>query len=170
LTWIAYASWGAVFWNVLVIAMTIVDVIGFMYYWTIDLNAISILYLVWAVGLGLECCGHVTLKYLYFEGSKQKRVNESLTDVGSHFYNAVVTTLLGHILVLLFAGKKDLKKQSLISPAQIAYPLFKIYYGRMYVVIILLGLLHGLVLLPVLLSLAGPKETTQKEEEEYELK
>ncbi len=36
------------------------------------------------------------------------------------------------------------------------YPVFQIYYFRMYFAALLLGIAHGLIFLPVVLSLIGP--------------
>ena len=76
-----------------------------------------------------------------------------MLEVGGHFFNAVITTLIGHLVVLIFAS----------------FPLFKIYYGRMYVVIILIGLLHGLWLLPVLFPLLTKRKNKTDEKLVQEL-
>ena len=61
------------FINIFLTCVLVVDVLAFMYFTNIDLNAISLLYLVWAIGLSLECCGHLTLDYLESEGSNKER-------------------------------------------------------------------------------------------------
>lgn len=47
-----------------------------------------------------------------------------------------------------------------------AYPVFRIYYFRMYFLIIVLGLLHGFLMWPAILSHVGPLPKPAPEEEE----
>ena len=65
---------------------------------------------------------------------------KAMKNMGSSVVVGIASTKLLGILVLAFA------------PAT----LFKLYYFRMYLFIIILGVFNGLFLLPVLLSLIGP--------------
>ena len=47
----------------LVIVMILTDMFGLMYWWSIQLNAVSLVNLVMAVGISVEFCSHIT-RYL----------------------------------------------------------------------------------------------------------
>ena len=44
----------------LVIVMILTDMFGLMYWWSIQLNAVSLVNLVMAVGISVEFCSHIT--------------------------------------------------------------------------------------------------------------
>ena len=65
---------------------------------------------------------------------------KAMNNMGSSVVVGIASTKLLGILVLAFAPST----------------LFKLYYFRMYLLIIVLGVFNGLFLLPVLLSWIGP--------------
>jgi len=65
----------------------------------------------------------------------------AMNNMGSSVVTGIASTKLLGIIVLAFAPST----------------LFRLYYFRMYLLIILLGVFNGLALLPVLLSLIGPE-------------
>ncbi|XP_058050619.1 NPC1-like intracellular cholesterol transporter 1 [Ahaetulla prasina] len=129
------------FINLLTIIMIIVDTVGAMNLWGISYNAVSLINLVTAVGISVEFVSHITLSFAISKKStKLERSREATINMGSAVFAGVAMTNLPGIVVLAFAK------------AQI----IQLFFFRLNLIITLLGMLHGLVFLPVILSYFGP--------------
>ncbi|XP_069318261.1 NPC1-like intracellular cholesterol transporter 1 isoform X1 [Eulemur rufifrons] len=127
--------------NLFSIVMILVDTVGLMALWGISYNAVSLINLVTAVGMSVEFVSHITRSFaISTKPTHVERAKEATISMGSAVFAGVAMTNLPGILVL------GLAKAQLIQ----------IFFFRLNLMITLLGLLHGLVFLPVILSYLGP--------------
>ena len=106
----------------------------------IEMNAVFVVNLITALGLAVEFCNHVGMNFMRQTGSKEARARKALSEMGSSVLVGIALTKFIGVFIMAFA------------PSTI----FRLYYFRMYLFIIFLGLFNGLMFLPVLLKYIGP--------------
>ncbi|KAL6781423.1 SSD3 [Auxenochlorella protothecoides x Auxenochlorella symbiontica] len=124
----------------LTLASMVVDLLGLMTLTGIQLNAVSVVNLVAALGIGVEFCAHLLHAFMEESGDREQRTAAALTHVGAAVLAGITLTKFVGVAVLAFARTQ----------------IFRVYFFRMYLALVLVGAAHGLILLPVLLSLLGP--------------
>uniref|UniRef100_A0A6I8NXS0 Patched 2 n=1 Tax=Ornithorhynchus anatinus TaxID=9258 RepID=A0A6I8NXS0_ORNAN len=125
---------------VLVLAMMTVELFGIMGFLGIKLSAIPVVILIASVGIGVEFTVHVALGFLTAGGGgRDLRAARALEHTFAPVTDGAVSTLLG---LLMLAGSD--------------FDFIVRYFFVVLTVLTVLGLLNGLVLLPVLLSVVGP--------------
>ncbi|EGZ29432.1 patched family protein [Phytophthora sojae] len=126
--------------------------LGFLFVWNMiagpgaetSINAVSVVNLLACVGLGVEFCVHTAHQFAFSRRhhlgtTANDHTRYALSSVGASIFSGITLTKFCGIGVLAFAPSM----------------LFRVYFFRMYLGIVVLGCFHGLVLLPVLLSLIG---------------
>ncbi|KFV05030.1 Protein patched 1, partial [Tauraco erythrolophus] len=122
-----------------ILAMMAVELFGIMGLMGIKLSAIPVVILIASVGIGVEFTVHVALGFLTAAGNRNVRSAVALEHTFAPVMDGAVSTLLG---VLMLAGSE--------------FDFIMRYFFAVLTILTLLGLLNGLVLLPVLLSVIGP--------------
>ncbi|SCV68874.1 BQ2448_995 [Microbotryum intermedium] len=136
---------------ILTVFLSCVNVLGLMGAWHISLNPISLVNLVISLGIAVEFCSHVArafmgangggLPYQHAQGEKDRddRTLAALIDVGASVVEGITMTKLVGISVL--AATKS--------------QLLQTYFAKMWLALILAGVVNGLIFLPVALSFWG---------------
>ncbi|XP_030049507.1 protein patched homolog 1 isoform X1 [Microcaecilia unicolor] len=124
---------------VLVLALMTVELFGMMGLIGIKLSAVPVVILIASVGIGVEFTVHVALAFLTGIGDKNRRAVLALEHMFAPVLDGAVSTLLG---VLMLAGSE--------------FDFIVRYFFAVLAILTVLGVLNGLVLLPVLLSFFGP--------------
>jgi Niemann-Pick C1 protein len=106
----------------------------------IEMNAVFVVNLVTSLGFGVEFCNHIGMNFMRQTGDKETRAKKALQEMGSSVLVGIASTKFIGVVVLAFAPST----------------LFKLYYFRMYLFIILLGIFNGLMFLPLVLRWIGP--------------
>lgn len=130
--------WAACF-LVLVLASFVLQLFGAMGFLGVRLSAIPAVLLVLAVGVGVQFTVHVAISFLTAIGCRNRRVSLSLEWMFTPVVHGAVSTLLG---VLVLASSE--------------FDFIVRHFFYVLSALVVLGLLNGLLFLPVLLSLVGP--------------
>jgi predicted RND superfamily exporter protein len=129
------------FWFVLpLIIVLYVDLLGFLQWMGFCINPISYITLVMSIGLMVDFVLHVLLRFYESSGNRHEKTVDVLRTLGSSILSGGISTFLG-CLPLAF------------SKSDIFMTIFWAFLG-----IVVLGCMHGLVLMPVILSTIGPEE------------
>ena len=106
------------------------------------IDSVSVINIVLAVGLSVDYIAQVGHCFIVKGGDdKDKRALEALADIGAAVLSVAILSFLVVVLVFLFSS---------------SHVLFGVTLSRQFVLTVFLEVIHGLVLLPVLLSLVGP--------------
>lgn len=150
LTTIFMPHWSAVFFVAPLICMLYIDLLGVLQVAGIAVNPVSYVALVMSIGLLVDFIVHVLLRYYEVQGDRVTRTKEMLRTMGSSVMLGGISTFLG-VLPLAF------------STSTIFFTIFVTFIG-----LVVLGITHGLILLPVLLSVIGPESVEVDNKDETE--
>uniref|UniRef100_A0A915K0D5 SSD domain-containing protein n=1 Tax=Romanomermis culicivorax TaxID=13658 RepID=A0A915K0D5_ROMCU len=131
-------------WVGLAILSIDVGVIGFMTFWDISLDVISMITIIMSIGFSVDFTAHIAYAYVVIDGkSNVEKTAMALGNLAWPITQGAIATVMG---VMVLSGT-----ESYISTA----------FFRTVFLVIALGLLHALVFLPVVLSVFSCKLTTK---------
>jgi len=120
------------------VVMVELSLIMLLHFWDLKLNMFTMVGLVLSVGFAIDYSAHVAHAFAHAQGTRDERALIALEQMGNAVLCGGMTTVVGFL-------------PTAFAPNDFGVTLFKIFFG-----IGVFGLGHGLVLLPVLLSLLGP--------------
>lgn len=133
--------WSAPMFVFPLICILYIDLLGVLQWGGIHINAMTYVSLAMSIGLLVDFILHVLFRFYECRGSRQEKTIEMLKTMGASILLGGTSTMLGTLPLLLTAS-------------DIFYTIFLTFMG-----IVTLGMSHGLVLLPVLLSMFGPEDS-----------
>merc|ERR1719458_1853358 len=123
----------------LAVGLTIVDTAGFLQFWGLFLDQDFAIFLTISIGLCVDYSAHVAHCFMVTQGSRDERMLKTLTHIGPAVFNGGLSTFCAFVLLAF-------------SKSQTFLAFFKVFF-----LVVSFGLFHGLIFLPVVLSLIGPK-------------
>eukprot|EP00090_Calanus_glacialis_P014060 TRINITY_DN22697_c0_g1_i1.p1 TRINITY_DN22697_c0_g1~~TRINITY_DN22697_c0_g1_i1.p1 ORF type:complete len:525 (-),score=56.22 TRINITY_DN22697_c0_g1_i1:73-1449(-) len=144
ITLIMLANFTVCFMVLITVILTLINIIGFLHFWNITIDIFSASGAVLSIGLCVDYAVHLGLAFIIAKGSRLEKSVSALTSIGPAIFNGGLSTFLA--LVLLG-----------FSTSYIFISFFKIFF-----LTVVFGLFHGLILLPVMLTIAGPTDTEEK--------
>lgn len=132
--------WTAALFVFPLICILYIDLLGFIQWFDVSINAVSYIALVMSIGLLVDFVMHVLLRFYECQGSRHEKTVEMLKSMGASILIGSISTFLG-TLPLAF------------STSEIFRTVFIAFMG-----LVLLGASHGLILLPVVLGTIGPED------------
>merc|ERR1719464_2663377 len=106
--------------------------------WGLAIDSVSVIQVVISVGLCVDYAAHIGHSFMTHEGTRAERVVATLGNVGVAVMNGGMSTFLATALLGL--------SQSYV---------FRVLFISFFLTV-LMGLFHGMVFLPAMLSLLGP--------------
>jgi len=131
--------WSAILFVTPFITILYVDLLGFLQLAGISINAVSYIALAMSIGLLVDFLFHILLRYYESkEFSREEKVKDTLQTIGSSVLIGGISTFLG-VIPLAF------------SVSDIFFTIFITFLG-----VVTIGITHGLIFIPVVLSICGP--------------
>lgn len=135
-------------WVAFCIVSIELGVAGYMALWGVNLDSISMINLIMCIGFSVDFTAHICYAYMSSKRNRpEDRMKDSLYSLGLPIVQGAASTILG-LVALLLAGTY----------------IFLVFF-KMVFLVIFIGAMHGLFLLPVLLSIFGPGACTSHPDE-----
>lgn len=127
------------------VAMITAGIFGFLPFLDLTLSSITMIHIIMSIGFSVDFAAHICHGYMISTGStRNEQMRAGIIRSGAPVFHGAISSLLG-VLILAFAR------------SYIFHSFFKVMS-----LVVIFGILHALLLLPVVLSLIGPKPTAKE--------
>ncbi|CAD6193614.1 unnamed protein product [Caenorhabditis auriculariae] len=133
---------------VLSIASINVGVLGFMSFWGVNLDSVSIITIIMCIGFAVDLSAHISYAFSQGYGTPHARAVQALETLGWPVFLGASSTVLGILLLVLVDSY-----------------IVQIFFKTVFLVIIF-SMLHGLLFLPILLMLTTKSRPRKDPENE----
>ncbi|RZF35136.1 hypothetical protein LSTR_LSTR009442 [Laodelphax striatellus] len=114
-------------------------VAGYMSLWDVNLDTISMINLIMCIGFSVDFTAHICYAYMSSKAElPEEKLRESLHSLGLPIFQGAISTILG-VAALVLADSY----------------IFLVFF-KMIFLVVFFGAIHGMLLLPVLLTMFGP--------------
>lgn len=121
------------------VTMIMVGVFGYLLYIDVTLSSITMIHLIMSVGFSIDFTAHICHGYMISAATERgERVKHAIDKTGAPIFHGAISSMLG--IVVLFAAKSYIFRT----------------FGIVMAFVLLFGITHALLLLPVILSWIGP--------------
>lgn len=111
-----------------------------MHFWGLKIDITAALFLIVGTGLAVDYASHIAHCFMVTnQPSRNDRMKTTIVEMGPPVFNGGLSTLLAFVL---------------LASSQVH--IFVVFF-RVFFLVVMFGLYNGLVLMPVVLSLIGPK-------------
>ena len=121
------------------VTLTVVNVAGYANFWGLSIDTLFAIFMTISIGLCVDYSAHIAHGFMVEEGTRDERMKKTLVKIGPAVLNGGISTFLAFVLLSM-------------SKSVIFLTFFKIFF-----LVVVFGLFHGLLFLPVVLSLVGPR-------------
>ena len=144
-------------WCSLLVGLAIVSietgVVGYMALWGVNLDQISMINLIMCIGFSVDFSAHISYAYLTARvDSPEEKLRECLYSLGLPIVQGGLSTV---VCIVTF----------LLAPSYVYVTFFKIVF-----LVVFFATVHGLLLIPVLLSMFGQRSKKRKSLSKTEIK
>lgn len=122
------------------ICLLYIDLLGWIQIMGLEVNAVTYIGMVMSIGLLVDFVMHILLRYYESSGTRIEKTVTTLETMGSSIFLGGISSLLGTMALAA-------------SASSIFFSVFVVFFG-----LVVLGILHGLIFLPIILSTFGPED------------
>jgi len=128
-----------------IIVLTIAEIYGFLSFFNLKLNGVSVVNMIMAIGVVVAPVAHITRVFMVSHGTNLKRAEHAL---------AMMTFPMAFSTISTFVGE---------FPLEFArFPYFRLYFFYQYVIIGVITLINAFLPLPLLLGYFGPPPLSEE--------
>ena len=105
----------AALYVLLCVLMVDVDILGLMWLWGLDIDSVTIINLVLAIGLVIDYSAHIAHAFVVAKGTKQQRADLAIGNIGTAVFHGAMSTF---VCILVLSGSTSCKP----LPRRVASP------------------------------------------------